>query len=64
MFRRLKRLVRLVFIGLALVLVTFLATRVYFSQSGAPLEPWHTFVPHELSIKEMDKADWPTFLKA
>ena len=64
MFRKLKRLVRLVFIGLVLVLVTFIASRVYFSQSGAPLEPWHTFVPHELSIAEMDKADWQTFLKA
>jgi len=48
---------------LALVLfVAFLGSRVWFAQSGAPLEPWHTFVPEEMSVAELDKADWRAYL--
>ncbi|WP_306888987.1 alpha/beta hydrolase [Ancylobacter amanitiformis] len=61
---RLKRLLKLLVGALLLVFVTFMATRIYFAQSGAPLEPWHTFVPHELSIAEMDKGDWSSYLAA
>lgn len=45
-------------------IVTLLAVRAYDSQRGAPLEPWHTYVPHELSAKELDNADWTKYLKA
>jgi hypothetical protein len=31
---------------------------------GAPLEPWHTFVPHELKAKAIDAANWTDYLKA
>jgi alpha-beta hydrolase superfamily lysophospholipase len=48
----------------AVSLVTLLALRIYDSQRGPPLEPWHTFVPHELSVEELGKADWATYLKA
>jgi alpha-beta hydrolase superfamily lysophospholipase len=44
--------------------LTLLAVRAYDSQRGAPLEPWHTFVPHELSAQELDNADWAQYLKA
>jgi alpha-beta hydrolase superfamily lysophospholipase len=50
-----KRLAALV----ALCLLTFLAVRVWDSQRGLPLEPWHTFVPEEL-----DRADWVEYLAA
>ena len=49
---------------LAVITVTLLAARVYVSQRGAPLEPWHTFVPHELKAKAIDAADWTDYLKA
>lgn len=42
----------------------FLAVRAYNSQRGAPLEPWHTFVPHELSVAQMDQGDWAKYLAA
>jgi len=29
----------------------------------APLQPWHTYVPAELSPKEMDAADWNGYLQ-
>lgn len=48
---------------LALVLfVAFLGSRVWFAQSGPPLEPWHTFVPEEMSVSELDAADWRGYL--
>ncbi|MGA0562562.1 alpha/beta fold hydrolase [Ancylobacter sp. VNQ12] len=64
MLRRLKLLMWLAISAVLLVFVTFIGTRIYFSQSGAPLEPWHTFVPHELSISELDEADWASYLAA
>src|SRR4051812_46772156 len=49
---------------LVVCLVTFLAVRIWDSQRGLPLEPWHTFVPHELTGKELDHADWAQYLAA
>jgi hypothetical protein len=51
-------------IGFSLVAITLLAVRAYDSQRGAPLEPWHTFVPHELSPEELEKTDWAGYRKA
>ena len=48
----------------AVIAVTLLAARVYDTQRGAPIEPWHTFVPHELNAKAVDGADWAAYLKA
>jgi alpha-beta hydrolase superfamily lysophospholipase len=44
--------------------LTFLGVRVWDSQRGAPLEPWHTFVPDELTTGEIDQADWTQYLAA
>ncbi|KUL92732.1 membrane protein [Bosea sp. WAO] len=49
---------------LAIVALSLLGLRIYDTQRGAPLEPWHTFVPEELSIKELDRAGWADYLKA
>jgi hypothetical protein len=49
-------------IGFLVILTTFLAVRIYDTQRGPPLRPWHTYVPHELSIKELDQADWAEYL--
>ncbi len=49
---------------LAVSVLTLLAVRAYDSQRGPPLELWHTFVPHELSASEIDKADWARYLAA
>jgi alpha-beta hydrolase superfamily lysophospholipase len=50
--------------ALAVCLVTFLGVRVWDSQRGLPLEPWHTYVPEELTASELDKADWAQYLAA
>lgn len=49
---------------LAIVVVSLLALRVYDSERGAPLEPWHTYIPTELSIAELDRGDWRAYLAA
>jgi alpha-beta hydrolase superfamily lysophospholipase len=49
---------------LAAVFVTLVAVRAWDSQRGPPLEPWHTFAPHELHARELDAADWPRYLQA
>lgn len=62
MIRKFKTLLKLLVGALVLILVTFLGTRIYFSQSGAPLEIWHTYVPKEMSIAQMEKSDWQGYL--
>jgi len=52
------------FILLSLFVVAFLAVRIYNSQRGLPLEVWHTYVPQELSDKELDAANWDAYLQA
>ncbi len=53
-------------IGLIAVtaVVVLLGGRIYYIQSGPPLQLWHTHVPHELSREEIRKADWAAYLAA
>ncbi len=52
-------------VALALLgLVAFIGMRVHFAQSGDPLEPWHTFVPEEMSVAELNAGDWAGYLSA
>jgi alpha-beta hydrolase superfamily lysophospholipase len=48
----------------AVALLTFLGVRIYDSQRGLPLEPWHTFTPREMTADELDHADWRVYLEA
>ncbi|MCI0465474.1 MAG: alpha/beta hydrolase, partial [Beijerinckiaceae bacterium] len=48
----------------AVAAITFLAVRVWDTQRGPPLHAWHTYVPRELSAKEIDAADWAQYLEA
>ncbi len=49
---------------LAVIALTLFAVRADDSQRGPPLDLWHTFVPHEMSAPEIDKADWAQYLEA
>jgi alpha-beta hydrolase superfamily lysophospholipase len=64
MTSRVVRIVKRTLVWLAAIGVTLLAVRVYQTQRGAPLEPWHTHIPPELSARELDKSDWAGYLKA
>jgi len=48
----------------ALLVIAFLGVRAYKSQRGPELEPWHLYAPAELSIDEIDRADWDKYLEA
>jgi hypothetical protein len=41
---------------LLVIFATFLAVRIYDTQRGQPLGRWHTYVPQELNLKELDRA--------
>ncbi|WP_037459804.1 alpha/beta hydrolase [Skermanella stibiiresistens] len=58
--RMLKRTAAL----LAMVAVALLVVRIYDSQRGQPLEPWHKYVPTELSVDEIDDGGWNEYLDA
>ncbi len=47
-----------------LLIVAGMSWRAYDAYYGAPLELWHTFAPDELSVAEIDRADWTEWLKA
>jgi len=64
MNKRLALLAKLVAAAVAIVIMTVLAVRVYDSLTGPALEPWHTFVPEELGVAEIDATDWPGYLDA
>ncbi len=59
---KLFRFVKLVGALLGLVLLTFLGIRIYDTQRGLPLEPWHTYVPHEPHAEKLDAANWEQYL--
>ena len=64
MVSKLRKLLKWVLVALAASLVTLLGVRAYDAQRGPPLELWHTFVPHEPTAGEIDKADWQQYLAA
>ncbi|MDV0597290.1 MULTISPECIES: alpha/beta hydrolase [unclassified Enterobacter] len=45
-----------------IVLVVLLAVRVYLSQQGPELHLWHTWRADEMSIRELDKADFAGYV--
>lgn len=62
--RRLGKLATIVVFLIVAVAATVFAVRAYDSLGGPPLAPWHTFVPDELSVAEMDATDWSGYLAA
>jgi len=61
---RVKRFLKRSGVLVALVAVTLLAARLFETQRGPPLRPWHTYVPEELTVDEMERADWAGYLRA
>jgi alpha-beta hydrolase superfamily lysophospholipase len=63
MTARVLRFLRRVLILLVVAVAAIVAFRAWDSQRGPPLEPWHTYVPHDLRAAEIDKTDWSSYLK-
>lgn len=53
----------LVIVTLVTVL-SLLGFWTFTSRRGLPLEPWHTYVPHEMEASGLDHATWADYLKA
>jgi alpha-beta hydrolase superfamily lysophospholipase len=64
MLSRTLKILKLGALVLGVSLVTVLAVRAYDAHRAPDLQPWHTFVPDELSRKELAKADWNAYLAA
>lgn len=58
------RWLRRIGFGILIVLATIFTVRAVDAWRGPPLEPWHTFVPHEMSPADMAGADLATYRAA
>lgn len=47
----------------AIGLFAILAVRAYLAHRAAPLGPWHTHVPDELTAAELARSDWTRYLE-
>jgi len=56
------RMLKWLLIAIAAVAAVALGVRSYRALSGPPLQPWHTFVPQELRVGELDASDWSRYL--
>jgi alpha-beta hydrolase superfamily lysophospholipase len=62
--RRLLKLAKTVVVLIVLAVVGLLVIRAWDSQRGPPLAVWHTYVPHDLTARYIEKLDWAGYLKA
>lgn len=49
---------------LVVIAAALLIWRVVQTQSGLPLEPWHTFIPAEPNAADIDHLDWAGYIEA
>jgi hypothetical protein len=58
----LKRILVRLLIGILLAGAGALGVRTWRALQGPALQAWQPFVPEELSVAELDAADWPRYL--
>ncbi|MFG1299868.1 alpha/beta fold hydrolase [Xanthobacter sp. V3C-3] len=63
-WRGARRAAKIAAVLVLTVVATVFVVRAVDSQRGPPLEPWHTFVPPEMSRAEMAGADLAAYLAA
>jgi len=59
---RAARMLKWLLIAAVAIAAVALGVRAYRALSGPSLQPWHTFVPHELRVDELDASDWSRYL--
>lgn len=52
------------FAAIAVAIASIVGFRMYQAFQGPSLEPWHKYVPAELTVKQTDATDWAGYLKA
>lgn len=63
MMARLLRFLRGGLLALVIAAIAMLGLRIWETERGPPLQPWHTYVPADMHAGDIDKADWNTYLK-
>lgn len=63
MTRKMPRFVKLAILTLAIVLLIALGIRAFNAWKSPPLRLWHTYVPQEMSVPEMETARWEDYLE-
>ena len=58
----LVRKARFVALALLVLVASLLVWRAYDARQGAALQLWHTYVPEELSVAQLDRDDWRAYL--
>jgi alpha-beta hydrolase superfamily lysophospholipase len=61
---RVRKWLRRIGFAIAIVIATVLFVRAFDAWRSLPLKLWHTQVPHELDAKEIDAADWESWVVA
>ncbi|TDN57894.1 alpha/beta hydrolase [Paraburkholderia sp. BL10I2N1] len=64
MRRTALKVVRISVLIVVLLIIGALGFRVWSSQRGPGLAVWHTYVPHEMTVKEIDASNWNGYLAA
>ena len=57
------KLLRRGIVVVILAMIVTLGLRVWDTQRGPALEPWHTYVPADMHADEIDKSDWAQYLR-
>ncbi|WP_322029115.1 alpha/beta hydrolase [Paraburkholderia sp. J76] len=64
MFRTSLKVIKIGLFIVVLLMVLALGLRAWYSQRGPDLSVWHTYVPREMTVEEMDAGDWNDYMKA
>ncbi|HQR10004.1 MAG TPA: alpha/beta hydrolase [Casimicrobiaceae bacterium] len=64
MLAKAARLLKWLLVLTVVILATVLGVRAWDAHRSPPLDPWHTYAPHEMTAKEIDGADWKQYLSA
>ncbi|MCP1438766.1 alpha-beta hydrolase superfamily lysophospholipase [Erwinia persicina] len=63
MLQRTRFWIRRLVLLVVLLAFLLLALRVAVTERGPALEPWHTWLPAEMSDRQMDRSDWSAYLR-
>jgi alpha-beta hydrolase superfamily lysophospholipase len=64
MLRTSLKVIKISALILVLLIIAALGLRAWYSQRAPELAVWHTYVPREMTIEEMDAGDWNAYMKA
>ncbi|MCC8395641.1 alpha/beta hydrolase [Paraburkholderia sp. MMS20-SJTR3] len=63
MLRTSWKVIKISTVVVILLAVIAFALRAWYSQRGPELSVWHTYVPREMSVDELNTADWNAYIK-